>query len=53
MKKFSCGFEVTKEVIGGKWKGLVLYFLMNGPKRTSEIKVHCPKYNSENADSNT
>ncbi|MCY9191186.1 transcriptional regulator, partial [Bacillus mojavensis] len=24
MKKFSCGFEVTKEVIGGKWKGLVL-----------------------------
>ncbi|QDK69248.1 winged helix-turn-helix transcriptional regulator [Bacillus halotolerans] len=42
MKKFSCGFEVTKEVIGGKWKGLVLYFLMNGPKRTSELKRIIP-----------
>lgn len=42
MKKFSCGFEVTMEVIGGKWKGLVLYFLMNGPKRTSELKRIIP-----------
>lgn len=41
LKKFSCGFEVTKEVIGGKWKGLV-YFLMNGPKRTSELKRIVP-----------
>ncbi|UOQ50346.1 winged helix-turn-helix transcriptional regulator [Gracilibacillus caseinilyticus] len=42
MKKFSCGFEVTMEVIGGKWKGLVLYFLMDGPKRTSELKRIIP-----------
>ncbi|MFZ4453832.1 winged helix-turn-helix transcriptional regulator [Salibacterium aidingense] len=42
MKKFSCGYEVTMEVIGGKWKGLVLYFLMSGPKRTSELKRNIP-----------
>ncbi|MFJ7408220.1 MULTISPECIES: winged helix-turn-helix transcriptional regulator [unclassified Lysinibacillus] len=42
MKKFSCGFEMTMEVISGKWKGLVLYFLMGGPKRTSELKRIIP-----------
>ncbi|RPJ94031.1 winged helix-turn-helix transcriptional regulator [Rummeliibacillus sp. TYF005] len=42
MKKFSCGFEMTMEVISGKWKGLVLYFLMDGPKRTSELKRIIP-----------
>jgi len=41
MKK-TIGFEVTMDVIGGKWKGLVLFFLMNGPKRTSELKRIIP-----------
>jgi len=38
MKVYHCDFEVTMEVIGGKWKGLILYNLINGPKRTSELK---------------
>lgn len=38
MKVYYCNFEVTMEVIGGKWKGLILYNLINGPKRTSELK---------------
>ena len=42
MKKVSCGFEMTMEVISGKWKGLVLYFLKDGPKRTSELKSIIP-----------
>ena len=42
MKKVSCGFEMTMEVISGKWKGLVLYFLKDGPKRTSELKRIIP-----------
>lgn len=38
MKVYHCNLEVTLEVIGGKWKGLVLYYLILGPKRTSELK---------------
>lgn len=38
MKVYYCNLEVTMEVIGGKWKGLVLYYLIKGPKRTSELK---------------
>lgn len=41
MKKI-IGFEVTMDVIGGKWKGLVLFFLMDGMKRTSELKRLIP-----------
>jgi DNA-binding HxlR family transcriptional regulator len=38
MKTYFCDFEVTMDVIGGKWKGLIVYFLIEGPKRTSELK---------------
>lgn len=38
MKTYYCDLEVTMEVIGGKWKGLILYYLIKGPKRTSELK---------------
>lgn len=31
-------FETTMKLIGGKWKGLVLYRLLQGPKRTSELQ---------------
>ncbi|MFC5404738.1 winged helix-turn-helix transcriptional regulator [Cohnella soli] len=30
--------EVCLKVIGGKWKGLILYHLHFGPKRTSELQ---------------
>jgi DNA-binding HxlR family transcriptional regulator len=32
-----CGVEVALEIIGGKWKGVVLYHLANGLKRFNEI----------------
>jgi DNA-binding HxlR family transcriptional regulator len=38
MKTYYCELEISLEVIGGKWKGLVLYHLIKGPKRTSELK---------------
>lgn len=38
MKTYYCDLEISLEVIGGKWKALVLYYLIKGPKRTSELK---------------
>ncbi|MBB6690261.1 helix-turn-helix transcriptional regulator [Cohnella xylanilytica] len=35
--------EATLEVIGGKWKTLILCHLTYGPKRTSELKKLIPE----------
>lgn len=33
-----CPVEACLELIGGKWKGLALYHLMDGPVRFNELK---------------
>ena len=33
-----CPVEAALERIGGKWKGIALYHLLEGPKRYSELK---------------
>jgi DNA-binding HxlR family transcriptional regulator len=33
-----CPVEAALERIGGKWKGVVLYHLLDGPKRYNELK---------------
>lgn len=36
-----CPVEVTLDVIGGKWKGIILFHLINGKKRFNEFqKLH-------------
>lgn len=35
---FSCGLDATLRVIAGKWKPLILYFLLQGPNRYSALK---------------
>lgn len=38
-----CGVEATLEVIGGKWKGVILYHLCSGVKRFNELGRLLPK----------
>lgn len=40
---YPCPVEVTVDVIGGKWKGLILYHLISGTKRFNELKRLLPK----------
>ncbi|WP_341281443.1 helix-turn-helix domain-containing protein [Paenibacillus sp. FSL H8-0537] len=41
-KKYNVGVEAALEVMGGKWKPLVIYHLMTGRKRTSELRRSIP-----------
>jgi DNA-binding HxlR family transcriptional regulator len=33
-----CGLDVTMEVVGGKWKSLLLWELQHGPRRFSSLR---------------
>ncbi|MFD2370225.1 winged helix-turn-helix transcriptional regulator [Brevibacillus sp. GCM10020057] len=41
-KKYNISVEATLEVIGGKWKCVILCHLTHGAKRTSELKRLMP-----------
>jgi len=41
-KKYNISVEATLEVIGGKWKCVILCHLNHGKKRTSELKRLMP-----------
>lgn len=36
--RFTCGLDATLRIISGKWKPLILYFLLRGPTRYGALK---------------
>ena len=39
----SCGFRIAIEVMGGKWKPYIIYELLDGSKRPSELQRRMPE----------
>ncbi|MGD7094747.1 transcriptional regulator HypR [Bacillus subtilis] len=40
--KEGCPVEFTLDVIGGKWKGILFYHMIDGKKRFNEFQRICP-----------
>ena len=41
-KEYPCCASLTMGIIGGKWKTVILYHLINGPLRYSELRKAMP-----------
>lgn len=41
-KEYPCPISMAMDVIGGRWKGVILYYLMEGEKRFSELRKDMP-----------
>lgn len=45
-KKYNCYFEMTLDIMGGKWKPIILYYInLNEIARHSELKRFIPSIN--------
>ncbi|ASO22896.1 DNA-binding HxlR family transcriptional regulator [Actinoalloteichus hoggarensis] len=41
-RPFDCGIDAAVDVIGGKWKVLILWALDSGPRRSGELRRMLP-----------
>jgi DNA-binding HxlR family transcriptional regulator len=42
MSEFYCPVKLTADIIGGKWKPLILFYLEQGPQRFSQLQRLIP-----------
>ena len=42
-KTYYCPISGPMDLVGGKWKGVILYYLLSGEKRFSELKIVIPE----------
>lgn len=40
--QFNCPVEIPVEVLGGKWKAVLVYHLLSGPQRNGELRRLVP-----------
>ena len=41
--QYGCSIEATLDVMGGKWKGVILFHLLKGTKRFNELRRLLPE----------
>jgi len=41
-KKYPCTVSLTMDIVGGKWKAVILYHLKDGERRFSELRKEMP-----------
>ena len=41
--QYGCAVEATADIIGGKWKAVILYYLSRSPRRFNELRRLLPE----------
>lgn len=43
LRDYGCPVEAALDVIGGRWKGVILFHLLEGPRRFNELRRLLPR----------